>query len=150
MTTSNQYDYLNRLTGKSSALNFQYQYNSAGQRTRVTQLADGSYWVYGYDALGQLTSANKYFWDNTPVAGQQFGSSTLLVGERPRMEMARLEARPTFPGWVGRDSSRAMPSTLLNPHKTSKHLFQKNKNPGGGNAVRDIWGNQSARFTGGA
>jgi RHS repeat-associated protein len=53
-------------------VNCQYQYNTAGQRTRMT-MTDGSYWVYGYDALGQLTGANKFFWDGTPMPGQQFG-----------------------------------------------------------------------------
>ena len=48
---------VNRLTGKSSALNINYQYNAAGQRTNVA-LTDGSYWSYGYDALGQLTSGS--------------------------------------------------------------------------------------------
>jgi len=81
MTTSNTYDYLNCLTGKSSVLNFNYQYNAASQRTRVT-LADGSYWVYGYDTLGQLTSGVKYFWDGTPYAGQQFGYAFDSIGNR--------------------------------------------------------------------
>ena len=51
---------VNRLTGKSSTLNFNCRYNAAGQRARATLLDDGSDWLYGYDALGQLTSANKY------------------------------------------------------------------------------------------
>jgi len=70
MTNQNTYDLVNRLTGKSSSLNFAYQYNTASQRTKG-KLMDGSYWNYGYDALGQLTSANKYFRDGTPYAGQQ-------------------------------------------------------------------------------
>ena len=91
MTNQNTYDFLNRLTrrlsavasgGGGSALDFNYQHNSAGQRTRVTQLADGSYWVYGYDALGQLTGANKFFWDGTPVSGQQFGYAFDTIGNR--------------------------------------------------------------------
>jgi len=45
-------------------------------------MTDGSYWVYGYDALGQLTGANKYFWDGTPVAGQQFGYTFDTIGNR--------------------------------------------------------------------
>ena len=32
MTTQNTYDYVNRLTGRASALSFAYQYNTAGQR----------------------------------------------------------------------------------------------------------------------
>jgi RHS repeat-associated protein len=59
MTNQNKYDFLNRLTGKSSALDFNYQYNSAGQRTRVTQSADGSYWVYGFvDVMGLALAGN--------------------------------------------------------------------------------------------
>jgi len=81
MTNQNTYDLVNRLTGKSSAVNFNYQYNAASQRTRVT-LGDGSYWLYGYDALGQLTSANKYFSDGTPVAGQQFDYAFDTIGNR--------------------------------------------------------------------
>jgi len=42
MTNQNTYHNLNRLTGKSSALNFNYQYNSAGQRTRAALLDDGT------------------------------------------------------------------------------------------------------------
>jgi hypothetical protein len=33
MTNQNTYDYLNRLTGKTSALSFNYQYNAASQHT---------------------------------------------------------------------------------------------------------------------
>jgi len=62
MTTSKQYDYLNRLTQISSqptasglpALAFNYNYNTANQRTE-DKLADGFYWVYNYDSLGQVT-----------------------------------------------------------------------------------------------
>ncbi len=70
MTTTKQYDYLNRLTQISSSpsasyvspLTYNYNYNPANQRTKDT-LADGSYWDYGYDSLGQVTNACKY-WSN--------------------------------------------------------------------------------------
>lgn len=89
MTTTKQYDYLNRLTQISSIpsaaytqpLTFNYNYNSANQRTKNT-LADGSYWVYGYDALGQVTNGCKFFSDGTPVAGQQFDYSFDTIGNR--------------------------------------------------------------------
>ena len=55
MVTSKQYDLLNRLTNTASSSSFVYAYNSANQRTRAT-LVDGSYWVYAYDSLGQVTS----------------------------------------------------------------------------------------------
>ncbi len=45
--------------------------DTANQRTRRTDAA-GSYWVYQYDLLGQVTSGKHYWADGTPVAGQQF------------------------------------------------------------------------------
>src|SRR2546422_4813066 len=79
MTTTKSYDNLNRLLTISSqpsgsgqsAISFSYLYNEANQRTRRTD-SDGSYWLYQYDTLGQLTSAKHYWPDGTPVAGQQF------------------------------------------------------------------------------
>ena len=89
MTTTKAYDYLNRLTQISSApgaanvlpLTFNYNYNLANQRTRDT-LADGSYWVYGYDSLGQVTNGCKYFASGTPVPGQQFDYTFDTIGNR--------------------------------------------------------------------
>jgi RHS repeat-associated protein len=89
MTTTKQYDFLNRLTQISSAPNvsgtlplaFNYNYNPANQRTKDT-LADGSYWIYGYDSLGQVTNACKYWADHTPVAGQQFDYAFDTIGNR--------------------------------------------------------------------
>ncbi len=87
MTTTKQYDYLNRLTqisstpSASSALSFSYGYNSANQRTNDT-LADSSYWVYGYDALGQVISGKKYWSDGSPVSGQQFQYQFDTIGNR--------------------------------------------------------------------
>ena len=87
MTRPNEYVNLIRLTnlvwkvGSSTVATFAYQYNSANQRTRVT-LADGSYWEYGYDSLGQLTSAVKHWPDTSVVAGQQFEYSFDDVGNR--------------------------------------------------------------------
>ncbi|HEX3799931.1 MAG TPA: RHS repeat domain-containing protein [Verrucomicrobiae bacterium] len=62
MTTFKQYDNLNRLTSilssnASSVIDeHNYNYNQAKQRTSVTN-ADGTYWVYQYDALGQVTGS---------------------------------------------------------------------------------------------
>jgi YD repeat-containing protein len=65
MTTTEQYDLLNRLTsiGTTNASSVTiassaYGYNSGNQRTTLTN-TDGSYWVYGYDSLGQVISAIK-------------------------------------------------------------------------------------------
>ncbi len=81
MVTSKQYDLLNRLTNSSSSVSFVYAYNSANQRSRAT-LADGSYWVYAYDSLGQVISGRRYWSDGTAVAGQQFEYSFDTIGNR--------------------------------------------------------------------
>ena len=62
MKTTKNYDFLNRLQSISSVssaptnISYSYQYNLANQRTRAA-LADSTYWVYGYDSLGQVTMA---------------------------------------------------------------------------------------------
>lgn len=79
MATTKSYDYLNRLTAISNApissgavpVAYSYAYNSANQRTRRTE-ADGSYWSYEYDSLGQVKRGAKFFNDGHPVPGQQF------------------------------------------------------------------------------
>jgi RHS repeat-associated protein len=83
MTTSKQYDYLNRLTSISStpSNSFAYLYNSVNQRI-MDRLADSSYWRYGYDSLGQVIQGEKYWVDETPVAGQQFDYSFDTIGNR--------------------------------------------------------------------
>ena len=93
MTTTRQYDNLNRLTsvgttpasgvgsGAPPLPSFSYSYNSANQRTLRTE-ADGSYWRYGYDSLGQVTSGKKYWSDQIPVVGQQFEYAFDDIGNR--------------------------------------------------------------------
>ena len=87
MTTTKQYDLLDRVLSVSSApsaasaLSFGYGYNLANQRTNLT-LADGSQWAFGYDYLGQVTSGNKHWSDGTPVAGEQFGYGFDDIGNR--------------------------------------------------------------------
>jgi len=88
MTTSRQYDNLDRLTSISTAnstngliSSHSYQYNGANQRIRAT-LADGSYWEYGYDGLGQVTNAVKKWSDGSLVAGQQFSYGYDSIGNR--------------------------------------------------------------------
>jgi RHS repeat-associated protein len=88
MTTTKQHDFLNRLTGissvpsASSALSFDYSYNTANQRTNITIGPDGSRWVYRYDSLGQVISCRKYWPDGTAVAGQQFEYTFDDIGNR--------------------------------------------------------------------
>lgn len=93
MTTTKQYDFLNRLTQISSQpsasymlpLSYNYSYNSVNQRIQDT-LADGSYWAYDYDSLGQMTNGVKYFSTGTPVAGQQFEYTFDSIGNRTQMQ----------------------------------------------------------------
>src|SRR5205085_2152121 len=87
MTTTKQYDLLNRLLAigsvpsADSAISANYNYNAGNQRIRNLQ-ADGSYWIYQYDSLGQVTSGKKYWSDGTPVAGQQFEYAFDDIGNR--------------------------------------------------------------------
>jgi RHS repeat-associated protein len=91
MTTAKAYDKLDRLQSISSTLagtsapslpvGFQYQYNPANQRIRRTD-SDSSYWVYQYDALGQVTSGRRFWADGTPVDGQQFDYVFDDIGNR--------------------------------------------------------------------
>jgi YD repeat-containing protein len=55
--------------------------NNANQRTTRTD-ADGSYWDYGYDSLGQVTNAVRRWSDGTPVTGQQYGYLFDDIGNR--------------------------------------------------------------------
>ena len=89
MTTTKQSDYLNRVKQISSVpsaagvmpLSYNYNYNSANQRTKNT-LADGSFWEYQYDTLGQVTNGVKHFADGTLVPGQSFGYLFDDIGNR--------------------------------------------------------------------
>jgi RHS repeat-associated protein len=80
---------LNRLLGISGVpgaanqltLGFAYVYNDANQRRRATS-AEGSFWIYQYDNLGQVISGKKYWADGTPVAGQQFEYAFDDIGNR--------------------------------------------------------------------
>lgn len=72
LTTTKTYDQLNRLTSIASVgtgstpsvTSYSYSYNDANQRTRVN-LADGSFWIYEYDSLGQVKSGKRYWSDWT-------------------------------------------------------------------------------------
>ncbi len=90
VTTTKKYDKLNRLKGVStgaggSVASFSYNYDNANQRIRVT-VEDGSYWLYEYDASGQVTSGRKYWSDGSPVSGQQFGYAFDAIGNRTKAQ----------------------------------------------------------------
>lgn len=96
MITTKQYDSLNRLTNIVSSTNsaavaqWIYQYNQANQRTQASQqgaaFGNAAYWSYQYDALGQVTSARKYWSDGTSVAGQQFAFGFDDIGNRTQTQ----------------------------------------------------------------
>lgn len=79
MSVARQFDYLNRLQQIASTptapgaatISSTYGYNAANQRTASTN-ADSSYWLYGYDALGQVMSGKKYWNGGAAAAGQHF------------------------------------------------------------------------------
>ena len=87
MQTSKAFDQLNRLTQVGSLgaaggpLTFRYAYNPANQRTNAL-LADGSYWRYQYDSLGQVTNGQRFFASGLAVAGQQFEYNFDAIGNR--------------------------------------------------------------------
>lgn len=88
MTTTKQFDFLNRLSSigsinsQPSTLNsFSYSYNSANQRARRSE-ADGSHWTFEYDNLGQVTSGKKHWPDGAFIAGQQFEYVHDTIGNR--------------------------------------------------------------------
>lgn len=71
MVMTKEYDLIKRLGSIANAPaggfadSYAYGYNSANQRTNVVR-ADGSYWVYAYDNLGQVVSGKRYWSDGTP------------------------------------------------------------------------------------
>ncbi len=94
LTTTKTYDNLNRLTeirsdtpSLSTVNRHLYTYSAANQRTQCTD-ADGSYWQYGYDSLGQVTNAVRRWSDNAPVSGQQYGYQFDDIGNRQRSEVS--------------------------------------------------------------
>lgn len=59
----------------------QYEHNSANQITRAT--GEGfTYWDYGYDGLGQVTSAQKFLYDATAIDGHGLGYTYDDIGNR--------------------------------------------------------------------
>lgn len=88
MTAVRKYDRMNRLQSIVSTpaganelpLAYHYRYNDANQRIRVN--SSDAYWVYQYDALGQVISGKRFWNDGTPVAGQQYEYAFDDIGNR--------------------------------------------------------------------
>ena len=91
MKTVKTWDNLNRLTqieNRNGAdlpvrvySSHAYTYNAANQRVKVTR-EDGSYWDYGYDGLGQVTSGTKKKAGGTALPGMSFGYLFDDIGNR--------------------------------------------------------------------
>ncbi len=94
-----------------------YSYNSANQRTRTTT-ADGSYWSYEYDALGQVKRGGKFFSDGYPVPGQQFEYGFDDIGNRQSTKAggdengANLRAATYTPNTLNQYTSRDVPGAV--------------------------------------
>jgi RHS repeat-associated protein len=116
LTLTKEYDALNRLTsieneaGGGGIEAWGYEYNDANQRS-VVRLADGSYWEYRYDRLGQVVSGKKYFRDGTPMAGQQFGYGFDDIGNREATERDGNTAAYVANG-VNQYSQRTVPGVV--------------------------------------
>lgn len=68
--------------GGTAAVARTYTYNDANQRTRA-EIEDGRRWAYGYDPLGQVTSAQKLLADDiTPLPGYTFSYTFDDIGNR--------------------------------------------------------------------
>ena len=123
LTVNRSHDYLNRLQGISStpsggaAVSYGYVYNDANQRAQMT-LADGSRWIYEYDALGQVKSGKRYWSDWTPVAGQQFEYVQDDIGNRTSTKVggdasgSNLRSASYTPDNLNRYTSRTVPGAV--------------------------------------
>jgi len=87
MTTTKQYDRLNRLKqiqsgmGVSPISSFAYDYNAANQRVKAS-LEDGSAWDYAYDSLGQVTSGKKLLANRASEPDESFDYQHDDIGNR--------------------------------------------------------------------
>ena len=87
LTTTRSWQYGYRLGCISNVVNgaivtsHAYTYDSVNRRTRA-QLEDGSIWNYGYNGRNEVTGANRYWNDGTPVSGQQYGYAYDNIGNR--------------------------------------------------------------------
>ncbi|MCS7091525.1 MAG: hypothetical protein NZM03_12520, partial [Limisphaera sp.] len=101
MSTIRSFDLWNRLTNVQSSVatglvsRLSWTYDTRGQRVRALT-ADGSYWLYRYDAFGQLESGRRYWGDGRPVAGQQYEYRHDAIGNR------------TLSGWGGDERGQSL------------------------------------------
>ncbi|MBL9168615.1 MAG: RHS repeat-associated core domain-containing protein, partial [Verrucomicrobiales bacterium] len=123
VTVSKVWDNLDRLGTISSVAqagntySYGYSYNDANQRVQ-TRLADGSYWVYEYDRLGQVISGKRFWANGTPVPGQQYEYGFDDIGNRKTAanggdsEGANLRSFTYAVNDANQYTSRQVPATL--------------------------------------
>ncbi|MBN1675489.1 MAG: hypothetical protein JXR37_30895, partial [Kiritimatiellae bacterium] len=98
MVTTNTFDGLNRLAQiastpvGASVVSSAYGYDDANLRTTNT-LADGSFWLYSYDSLGQVTAAEKRFADGQPVGLSHFAYQFDTIGNREQASLGLTGSR---------------------------------------------------------
>ncbi|MBX3410799.1 MAG: hypothetical protein KF859_13055 [Phycisphaeraceae bacterium] len=100
------------------------RYNTANQRTRV-DLLDGTYWLYEYDTLGQVTGGKRYI-DLPPAGpdgdilmpGQQFEYTFDHIGNRTQTKSGgdsagqNLRTATYTPNLLNQYTSRTVPGTV--------------------------------------
>jgi len=123
LVITKNYDAFDRLSQISNApsvsagISSTYAYNQANQRTNNTQ-ADGSYWRYQYDTLGQVTSGKHYWSDTVPVAGQQFEYTHDTIGNRTQAKFGgdqtggNLQQATYVPNLLNQYNNRSVPSGI--------------------------------------
>jgi len=123
LTTMKAHDYLDRLhsiessVGSAVVAAFAFQHNDVNQRVRSV-LADGSFWIYEYDTIGQVTSGKRYWADGTPVAGQQFQYAHDDIGNRTSTKAggdengANLRSATYSPNLLNRYTNRSVPGEV--------------------------------------
>ncbi len=83
-----------------------------------TRLADGSYWVYEYDRLGQVISGKRFWANGSPVPGQQYEYGFDDMGNRKTAanggdsEGANLRSFTYAVNDANQYTSRQVPATL--------------------------------------
>jgi len=102
LQTTKSYNPLNRLLAVDNVilsgaknLSHSYAYNAANQRTERTD-EDGSYWQYGYDALGQVTNAVRRWSANAPVSGQDYRYTFDDIGNRKTAQNGGSSSTSTY------------------------------------------------------
>ena len=87
LTTTRSWQYGFRLGSIANTVNgstvtsHAYTYDSLNRRTRAT-LEDGSLWNYNYNDRNELTGAQRFWSDWSPVTGQQYGYAYDNIGNR--------------------------------------------------------------------